>query len=178
MVFQGHAGADGAAVLRQLVLRYSGAVYRYLVGALRDSDAAADLAQEFAVRFIRGDFRRASPDRGRFRNYLKSALINLVNDYHTEPSGPAAAAVTGTPPSRPPRRPRTATPTSCRAGGAELLDRTWKALAAANADYHAVLLLAHRPAGNGLRPDGGGNCPPGSAGPSRGVGPQGGAARP
>jgi hypothetical protein len=31
---------------------------------------------------IRGDFRRAEQRRGRFRDYLKTVLINLVNDFH------------------------------------------------------------------------------------------------
>ena len=74
MVFQAH-GADRDAVQQaQCVLleRYRGAIYRYLVGALRDADAAEELAQEFALRFVRGDFRRANPEKGRFRSYLKT----------------------------------------------------------------------------------------------------------
>jgi RNA polymerase sigma-70 factor (ECF subfamily) len=65
----------------QLLRRYGGAVYRYLLKTLRDPEAAGELSQEFALRFVRGDFRRADPERGRFRHYLKSALINLVHDH-------------------------------------------------------------------------------------------------
>ena len=61
--------------------RYCGSVYRYLLGALRNGDAAIELFQEFAMRFVRGDFHRASPTRGRFRDYVKTALINLVTDH-------------------------------------------------------------------------------------------------
>ena len=70
LVFQAHAGKVDAAASAQNVLmqRYGGAIHRYLLGALRDADAAADLAQEFALRFVRGDFRRANPERGRFRD--------------------------------------------------------------------------------------------------------------
>ena len=83
VVFQAHDGNDPTCTARnQLLLRYSGAVYRYLLGAVRDPDAAADLCQEFAVRFLRGDFRRADPGRGRFRDYVKGALVNLANDYY------------------------------------------------------------------------------------------------
>src|SRR5262245_51287920 len=80
---QAHAGpADEATTAQRLLMRrYLGAVYRYLLGALRDEGAAEELLQEFAVRFLRGDFRRADPRRGRFRDYVKTALINLVNDY-------------------------------------------------------------------------------------------------
>jgi RNA polymerase sigma-70 factor (ECF subfamily) len=62
--------------------RYAGAVYRYLLGAVRDKDVATELFQEFALRFVRGDLRRADPARGRFRNYVKVAIIHLVSDYY------------------------------------------------------------------------------------------------
>src|SRR5207302_1174530 len=35
----------------------------------------------FALRFVRGDFKRADPSRGRFRAFLKTALYHLVIDY-------------------------------------------------------------------------------------------------
>jgi RNA polymerase sigma-70 factor (ECF subfamily) len=66
------------AALTALVDRYQIAVYRYLVAAVRDPDVAADLFQEFALRLVRGDFGRVDSSRGRFRDYLKTALINLV----------------------------------------------------------------------------------------------------
>ena len=85
MVLEAHGGeADSAAAaLAELAQRYSGVVYRYLLGAVRDPDAAAELSQEFALRILRGAFHRADPSRGRFRDYLKTALIHLVDDYHT-----------------------------------------------------------------------------------------------
>jgi RNA polymerase sigma-70 factor (ECF subfamily) len=61
--------------------RYAGAAYRYLLGSLRDPDAADELTQEFALRFVRGDFRRADPGRGRFRRFVKTALFHMVVDY-------------------------------------------------------------------------------------------------
>ena len=83
MVFEAHGGeADAAtAAMSGLALRYSGVVYRYLLGAVRDPDAAAELSQELALRILRGAFRHADPSRGRFRDYLKTALIHLVDDY-------------------------------------------------------------------------------------------------
>jgi DNA-directed RNA polymerase specialized sigma24 family protein len=54
---------------------------------VRDPEVADDLAQEFALRFLRGDFQRADPERGRCRDYLKRALINLVHDYLSQPAG-------------------------------------------------------------------------------------------
>jgi RNA polymerase sigma factor (sigma-70 family) len=64
-----------------LIQRYQGAAYRYLLGALRDPDAADDLFQEFALRVIQGAFRRADPERGRFRDYLKTTLFHLIVDH-------------------------------------------------------------------------------------------------
>jgi RNA polymerase sigma factor (sigma-70 family) len=67
---------------RDLVLRYYGAVYRYLLGMVRDEDVAMELTQEFAGRFLRGDFAKANPERGRFRDFLKVSLRNLVMDHY------------------------------------------------------------------------------------------------
>jgi RNA polymerase sigma-70 factor (ECF subfamily) len=90
-LFRAHQDDTGEAVdaRGRLLLRYHGAVYHYLHGVLhktsRDSLAgvttlAEELTQEFAVRFLRGDFRGADPGRGRFRDFLKQALRNLVTD--------------------------------------------------------------------------------------------------
>jgi RNA polymerase sigma-70 factor (ECF subfamily) len=82
LVFQAHQGQPDAGQARQaLVQRYHRAIYRYLLGAVRDPDAADDLAQDFAVRLVRGDFKRADPDKGRFRDFVKTALYHLVVDY-------------------------------------------------------------------------------------------------
>jgi RNA polymerase sigma-70 factor (ECF subfamily) len=83
VVRQAHQGpAEDMRAARQLLLeRYRGAARRYLLGALREADAAEELFQEFALRFLRGDFRRADPQRGRFRNFLKTALFRLVVHY-------------------------------------------------------------------------------------------------
>ena len=83
LIFQAHASADPAAADAQadLLLRYGAAVYQFLLGKLCDPEAAEELAQEFALRLVRGDFRRAHPDRGHFRGLLQTALTNLVIDY-------------------------------------------------------------------------------------------------
>src|SRR5437868_1827150 len=139
MLLRAHASPDDRAVAAQhaLLLRYGGAVGRYLLGAVRDPDAAAELAQEFAVRFLRGDFRGADPGRGRFRDYLKTALIHLATDHHrSRQAGPRSL-----PPDA--AAPETSEDEDAFVAGwrAELLDRTWDALAAAHPTEHAVLLL-------------------------------------
>jgi RNA polymerase sigma factor (sigma-70 family) len=143
MILQAHAGAaDGAtAAQQQLLQRYIGAVYRYLLGAVHDPEAADDLAQEFALRFMRGDFRRADPERGRFRDYLKAALIHLVRDYHrARAAWPRPLAGTAEP-AVPPPTTADAEETFAQSWREDLLERTWKALAAANPSYRAVLGL-------------------------------------
>src|SRR5436190_24182316 len=83
LMFQAHQpGENEAAARGQILGRYTGPVYRYLLGAVGDADVAEELSQELALRFLRGDFHRARPEGGRFRNYLKTALVNLVNDHH------------------------------------------------------------------------------------------------
>lgn len=66
---------------RRLLEQYQKPIYRYLVASLGSADAADEVMQEFALRFLKGGFRGASPERGRFRNYLKTALGRLVIDY-------------------------------------------------------------------------------------------------
>jgi RNA polymerase sigma-70 factor (ECF subfamily) len=91
MVAQAHEGpADAVARAQQgLVQRYLPAIYRYLLGALRDADAADEVAQEFALRLVRGDFKRADPDRGRFRDYVKTSLYHLIVNHQKGARGRA-----------------------------------------------------------------------------------------
>ena len=65
----------------ELLPRYCAPVYRYLRALVHDDSTADDLSQEFALRFLRGDFRNADASRGRFRDYLKSALCHLAKEY-------------------------------------------------------------------------------------------------
>jgi RNA polymerase sigma factor (sigma-70 family) len=76
----GQAQSTGAAQA-ELLQRYSAAVYRYLLAAVRDSNIADDLFQEFALRFVRGDFKGADRERGRFRDFLKTSLYHLIVDH-------------------------------------------------------------------------------------------------
>lgn len=83
MVREAHQASDDVAgeARRRLLERYGAPAMRYLRGAVRDAEAADDLFQDFALRFLRGDFKRADPQRGRFRKFLKTALVNLVIDH-------------------------------------------------------------------------------------------------
>lgn len=83
----GRAHGDGPAQVvnsaqHQLLERYGKVVHRYLLGALRDAEAADELSQEFALRFVQGDLGGADPTRGRFRDFLKGVLFHLIGDFH------------------------------------------------------------------------------------------------
>jgi RNA polymerase sigma-70 factor (ECF subfamily) len=69
------------AAQQSLLDRYGGAVRRYALAALRDEDAADEVSQEFALRFVRGDFGNADPERGRFRAFVKTIVYRLIVDY-------------------------------------------------------------------------------------------------
>jgi RNA polymerase sigma-70 factor (ECF subfamily) len=83
LLARAHEGAEeeGLAAKRIMLERYSAPVYRYLLAAVRSPDTADELFQEFALRVVRGDFRGANPQRGRFRSYLKTSLQHLIIDF-------------------------------------------------------------------------------------------------
>jgi RNA polymerase sigma-70 factor (ECF subfamily) len=144
MLLEVHEGSpDGArAACDALLARYGGAVYRYLLGALHDAEAADDLSQEFALRFVRGDFRRADAQRGRFRDYLKTALAHLIADFHRrrqawhQPLSPEAPE-----PPAPAETSAASDAVFLASWRDELLESTWKALERASPACHAVLRL-------------------------------------
>ncbi len=139
-----HGDAEDAAAhaVRLLLQRYCGAAYRYLRGAIGDEDAALELLQEFVLRFLRGDFRRADPRSGRFRDYLKAALIHLVTDYHREQQSqprtlPADIERRAVAPDNEVEN----EVTFLQSWREELINRTWVALAEAKPTYHTVLVF-------------------------------------
>lgn len=91
-----HADPDSGtpAEFRDLVGKYLGASYRYLLAAVQNPETAEELTQEFAVRFLSGRFKSATPAKGRFRDYLKTCLFHLVDDhFRARRRGPAAVAL-------------------------------------------------------------------------------------
>ncbi len=134
--------AEGVVVVRRKLLdHYSPAVYRYLLGAVRDPDVAEELSQDFALRLMRGDFRRANPERGRFRDYVKRTLGNLVNDHfrsrrrRPEPLDELTLAAVSAADSTP----AAVSFEDCLRD--VVLERTWQALESVQPQYHSVLLL-------------------------------------
>ncbi len=86
LVIEAYRGAPDAvsAARQRLLQRYSGAIYRYLLGILRDASVADDLTRQFAARFLQGDLPNADLRRGRFRDAVKTALLELYNDYYQQ----------------------------------------------------------------------------------------------
>ena len=137
--------SDAAAKARQeLIQRYGGAVYRYLLAAVRDPHAADDLSQEFALRFLRGRFRHADPGRGRFRDYVKTALFHLVGDHRRRAGrGPSRVSLGDAEPAVPPAEVHGDDRAFLESWRQELLARAWRRLAGAAGQagqpYYAVL---------------------------------------
>jgi RNA polymerase sigma-70 factor (ECF subfamily) len=77
-------GQEARSAQRLLIDRYGGAIRRYLLGALRDQDAAEELFQQFSLNLVRGGFGRADPAHGRFRNFVKTSLFHLIVDYQRQ----------------------------------------------------------------------------------------------
>jgi RNA polymerase sigma-70 factor (ECF subfamily) len=84
MLFQAHHGTpeEVGDALRLMMLRYSGAVHRYLLKTVGNPEEVKELDQEFALRFLKGNFLKYNPSFGRFRDYVKGAVRNLMIDYH------------------------------------------------------------------------------------------------
>jgi RNA polymerase sigma factor (sigma-70 family) len=83
-ILLGRGNGDAALQARNdLLVRYHEVVLRYFLTKLRDEHAARELYSNFAVRLLETDalVKRADPDRGPFRYYLKQALHNMVRDY-------------------------------------------------------------------------------------------------
>jgi RNA polymerase sigma-70 factor (ECF subfamily) len=140
LVAQAHAvDDDEAAAIRQVLFeRYAAASYRYLLGAVHSVESAEELYHEFAVRFLSGDFHRADPARGRFRDYVRKVLINLVNDYHRSQrdrprSLPESAQIAA------PQSAEEAERSFEDCLREELLHQAWQGLSRVNPTYHDVL---------------------------------------
>ena len=80
IVRQAHESQFGSATAaqKQLLERYGNAIRRYLMAALRDREAADEMFQEFALKFVQGKFKNVDPDRGRFRSFVKTVLYRMV----------------------------------------------------------------------------------------------------
>jgi DNA-directed RNA polymerase specialized sigma24 family protein len=138
LLAQAHGDGDEAAAARSLLLkRYGGAVRRYLGAVLRDDAAADDVTQEFGLALVEGKLGKAAAGRGRFRDYVKAALLHLVSRHRKQqqrqPRPTAAVPEAAAAPADDAER------AFLESWRAELLARTWEALAEAQVTFFTVL---------------------------------------
>jgi RNA polymerase sigma-70 factor (ECF subfamily) len=126
-----------------LLERYSRAVHRYLLGATRDPETAEELAQEFALRFVRGDLHGAERARGRFRDFVKGVLYHLIADHYRRKQKTPKALPEEADPADDAESMIESDRQFLESWRAELLDRAWKRLERLEEEggqpYHTVL---------------------------------------
>jgi DNA-directed RNA polymerase specialized sigma24 family protein len=96
----------------ELFLRYRPAAVRYLVALTGDPNVAEDLCHDLYLKFRARAFDAAMPEKGRFRNFLKTVLRNQYRSHLRRASVRAACAID-----------------DAEVSDAEVLDRTWEAAA-------------------------------------------------
>lgn len=127
---------------RVLLERYGGAIYRYLLAAVRDPHIADDLTQEFSYRLVKGAFKHVDPGRGQFRMYIKTVLFRMVSEHRKnrarEPQGQLfesqAIEVANAGQDQTDQQ-------WIESWRDELLARAWESLMANNAVFYAILKL-------------------------------------
>lgn len=75
----------------QFVMRYARAIRKYVAAVVRDPHDAEEVAQDFLVRVLSKGFCPENVSRGRFRDYLKSA-VRYVAISHLRQRRPAFAS--------------------------------------------------------------------------------------
>jgi RNA polymerase sigma-70 factor (ECF subfamily) len=119
--------------------RYRLAVYRYLLGALRDEQAADEVFQRLWEKVLTGGLQGFDPQKGRFRNYLRTILSRLVcdhrNERHERKEIPGADVPEAADPSA------DADQLFSQSWTRTLYDLAMQALKEAHPTYHAVLRL-------------------------------------
>ena len=83
MVQLAHAVGDGSATAARqaLVLRYAKALRRYVGAIVKDPEQADELTQDVMMKLMQGNFAGADPNLGRFRDFLKTAVRNMIRNH-------------------------------------------------------------------------------------------------
>jgi RNA polymerase sigma factor (sigma-70 family) len=76
----------------RLLRRYAPAIRGYFASLMRNRCDAEDAAQDFFLRIMRNGFPSFSGGRGRFRDYLKTAIRNAVRNYMKRTGRPPSNA--------------------------------------------------------------------------------------
>ncbi len=128
LVHAAHAAGrpqEANAARHAIVLRYAPSIRRYVGGMVRKVEDADELSQEVLMRLLKGDFGGADPDRGRFRDFLKTAVRNMVHNHWAKATRSRTADVD---PDALPATEETAADPWLDSWRQNLLDHTWAAL--------------------------------------------------
>jgi DNA-directed RNA polymerase specialized sigma24 family protein len=77
----------------KFVMRYGKALRNYIGALVRDAHDADDVTQTLMLHVVRKGFVRKSPQRGRFRDYLKAMARNVAMTHRQRKAGPTRAGV-------------------------------------------------------------------------------------
>ena len=77
-------GKERTPALKLLAVRYARAIHNYVYSLVRNSHDADDVAQVVLQNLLSGSFARADPERGRFRDLLKAAVMNAVRLHYRQ----------------------------------------------------------------------------------------------
>ena len=64
-----------------MLLKYRDAIRNYVAALLQNESDTDDVAQDVFMRLMRGDFASADRSKGRFRDFLKVAVKNMVRTH-------------------------------------------------------------------------------------------------
>lgn len=142
LVKKAHNGvpAQEQAARKALLDIYQAPIRRYLQAAVHDADAVDEVFQDFALRVIGGSFHRADASRGRFRDYVKVTLRNLVHNYYKR-NRAIGLAFDPEAHDRPACWDKDANEEFLNGWRTELLDRAWESLKAYRKNYYLLLRL-------------------------------------
>lgn len=107
---------EASEALSVLVMRYSPAIRSYIKLLTRNDADADELAQDVVVRLLKGDFAKADPQRGRFRDLLMVSVRNMVKNHWDRSNRSPKTGV---------ETPDIATPTNDSAEIIRLADESW-----------------------------------------------------
>jgi RNA polymerase sigma-70 factor (ECF subfamily) len=133
------SGEAARQAQEQLFERYRLAVHRYLLGALRDEQAADEVFGRLWEKVLTGGLQGFDPAKGRFRNYLRTVLSRLVCDHRNERHKRREITGEGVPEAEDPSP--DADQLFSQSWTRTLCDLAMQALKEANPTYHVVLRL-------------------------------------
>ncbi|MDB5385816.1 MAG: sigma-70 family polymerase sigma factor [Planctomycetaceae bacterium] len=137
---------DGPQARQELLLRYRGAIRSNVCALLLNETDAEDVAQDVLIRLMRGDFATADPSRGRFRDFLKVAVKNMVRNHWDRQHRRSAVSFEANPVLEPATDSASSDAAWTNQWRGQLLEGTWRALEQFERDtpsciYYTVLRL-------------------------------------